>query len=283
MTTQSSQPERPGSRQSSDRVTRTTYPLRFRRLRVARVTPLTPAMVRVTFTGDDLHDFQTLGFDDHLKVIVPPPGSDKPALPEIVDGRPSFPGGARPEMRDYTPRRFDPATRELDIDFVLHGDGPVATWAAQAAPGQTIVTGGPRGSKLVADDFDWYLLVGDETCLPAISRRLEELPAGARAVAVVEVADAAEEQRVETAADVRLLWLHRDGRPAGTTTLLPDAVRALDFPAGEFHAFVGGEAGTVRQVRRHLVEERGLPKEHLNASGYWKLGVRGHDHHEPVD
>lgn len=97
-------------------------------------------------------------------------------------------------MRDYTPRRFDLKTGELDIDFVLHGDGPASTWAAQAQPGQTLHIGGPRGSMVVPDMFDSYLLIGDETALLAIARRLEELSANCRATVVVEVENAAEEQ-----------------------------------------------------------------------------------------
>lgn len=141
-------------------------------------------------------------------------------------------GGERPEVRDYTPRRFDAAARELTIEFVLHGDGPASGWAARAAPGQWIGVGGPRGSRLLPEDYDAYLLAGDETALPAIARRLEEMCPGARAVVLIEVADAAEERYLPTAANASVTWLHRNGVPAGTGGLLRQALSAVILPGG---------------------------------------------------
>jgi NADPH-dependent ferric siderophore reductase len=52
---------------------------------------------------------------------------------------------------------------------------------------------GPRGSLIISDDFDWWLLIGDETALPSIARRVEGLAAGVHAITLVAVAGAAEE------------------------------------------------------------------------------------------
>jgi NADPH-dependent ferric siderophore reductase len=174
-------------------------------------------------------------------------------------------------MRDYTPRYFDPATQTLDIDFVLHGDGPASTWAETVRPGDTLMIGGPRGSLVVPDAFDWYLLAGDETALPAIGRRIEELPSDKPAIAVIEVADAAEEQRFETRSPVEIHWVHRNGLKAGAQNLILAAIEALGFPPGEGYAFVAGEAQMSRALRQHLVA-RGFRDEYVRAPGYWTRG-----------
>jgi NADPH-dependent ferric siderophore reductase len=165
----------------------------------------------------------------------------------------------------------------LAIDFVLHGDGPATSWAAQARPGDFLGVGGPRGSFIVPDDFDWYLLAGDETALPAIGRRLEELPPGARTVVVVEVADAGEEQRFDARSRLDVQWLHRGDAAAseksGSQSLLHDAVAGLSFPPGDGYAWVAAEAATAKALRRHLVDERGLRKDRVKAAAYWKHGA----------
>jgi NADPH-dependent ferric siderophore reductase len=260
------------------------FPLTMRLLTVRRVARLTPRLVRVTLAGDDLAGFASPDPDDHVKVFFPEPGAALPVVPTYEPDGIKLPADGRPLIaRDYTPRRHDAAAGELDLDFVIHGDGPAATWAAQAAPGQTLGVAGPRGSHVVPPAFDWYLLCGDETVLPSIARRLEEFPAGARAIAFVEVADAAEEQALATRADLTLTWLHRDGAAPGTTDLLERAVRALDFPPGDPYVWASGEATSLRPLRRHLLHDRGLRREWCHFSGHWKRGAANHDHHAPLD
>ncbi len=261
-------------------ITRTPVRVRFqaklRRAQVASVEQLTPRMRRITFTGPELDDFTTAGAGDHVKLFFAAPGQSEPTLPTLQNGTPSYPEGAtRPAMRDYTPRRFNPQTRELTIDFVLHGDGPAATWAAHAEPGQTLAIGGPRASTLTPDDYDTYLLAGDETALPAISRHLEELRPGARAIVFLEVADAAEERHLPTAANATVTWLYRDGQQAGTTTLLDRALRDLTLPPGDTYAWIGAELETARRLRRYLAEEEGLSRDQIRAAGYWRMGAVG--------
>jgi len=246
---------------------RVRHPLRLRVLEVAEVRAITPRMVRVALVGPDLEDFTSLAYDDHVKVFFPHPGKPVP-VPVVSENGLAFPEGQRPPARDYTPRRF--SAQALEIDFVLHGDGPASTWAAQARPGQMLAVGGPRGSFVVSNDFDWYLLAGDETALPAIGRRLEELPAGAKAIAVIEVADAAEEQAFALKADARITWLHRNGAEPGTTTLLADAIGALALPPGDGYCFVAAEANAAKAVRSLLVERFGHNPDWVKAAGYWQ-------------
>ncbi|MDF3837793.1 siderophore-interacting protein [Cupriavidus basilensis] len=257
-------------------VQRVRHPLKMRLLQVVRTQAVSPQLLRVTLAGDDLKDFVSASFDDHVKVFFPAPGQDKPALPELGPNGPVFPEGVpKPAARDYTPRRYDPAAGELDIEFVLHGDGPASTWAAQAAPGQHLGVGGPRGSFVIPDGFDWHLLVGDETALPAIGRRLEELPAGVSALVVLAVDNAAAEIPLPSHAEVQVRWQHRDGAPAGTSAgaLLEQALRELTLPRGEGYVWAAGEAAAMRAVRQYLVGERGIEKGRIRAASYWKAGA----------
>ena len=185
-------------------------------------------------------------------------------------------------MRTYSIRRHRPAAREVDVDFVLHGgdghEGPAARWAADARPGDVVGLYGPSVSHLrTPGRHDWTLFAGDETALPAIGAWLESLGPGERAVVVAGVAGPEEEQPLESAADVTVVWRHRDGVPAGQSAALADGVRELDFPDGVPFAWVAGEASAVRTVRRHLVGERGLDRRAVAFAGYWRLRLTQDD------
>lgn len=245
---------------------RVMHEIKRRKLNVLRVVDLTPRMRRITVGGPELAGFISLGSDDHIKLLFPQTEDERNALEglEISAGIKDKP---MPPMRDYTPRRYDLDTQELDIDFVLHGDGPASTWAAQAAPGQHLHIAGPRGSMVVPDIFDSYLLIGDETALPAIARRLEELPANRRALVVVEVENALEEQPLNSAASVEVIWVHRDA----TTEKLLQTVTDLSIPEGDLYAWVATETALSRKVRRVLLDTHGLNEEFVKAAGYWRL------------
>jgi NADPH-dependent ferric siderophore reductase len=241
---------------------RVTHEIKRRRLDVLRVVDITPRMRRITLGGPELAGFVSLGSDDHIKLMFAQNAAEQAALQS-----PTFSikgDGPQPAMRDYTPRRFDLSLGELDIDFVLHGDGPASTWAEQAQVGQHLYIGGPRGSMIVPDIFDSYLLIGDETALPAIARRLEELPAGRRVLAVIEIADAAEQQALQSAAEVEVIWVLR-----GQVDLL-DTVRTLTLPSGALYTFVAMETKLSRQVRRVLLDTHKVDEAFLKAVGYWR-------------
>ncbi|WP_298931989.1 siderophore-interacting protein [uncultured Ramlibacter sp.] len=241
---------------TGSRVQRVRHELKRRELTVLRTETLSPHFISISFGGESLADFISASFDDHVKFIL--------------EGA----SGTAPVMRDYTPRRFDAAARELVIEFALHGDGPAAAWAAQARSGQRVTVGGPRGSFIIPSDYAWHLLAGDETALPAISRRLEELPAGARAIVLARVGDAADRRAFATAADVQLQWLEADQS-------LVDAARALQLPAGEGYAWCAGEAAEMAALRRVLVDEKGHDRHAIRAAAYWKRGASAH--HENLE
>jgi len=227
-----------------------------RTLTVQRAFALTPKMRRIAFVSPELADFVSPAPDDHVKLFVPDPGA---------------PGGVA--ARDYTPRAFD--GRTLTIDFALHEAGPATAWALAARPGDTIGIGGPRGSLMVADDFDFYLLVGDETALPAIGRRLEALRPGVPVATLVVVDGPDEIQTISTRADWRPVWVSRAGRDGDDAALLIAALAAWRRPEGDGYVWIGGEAGAARALKTCMLEERGHPAAWLKAAGYWVRGRPG--------
>ena len=176
-------------------------------------------------------------------------------------------GQPRPTIRTYTVRRFDATAGELDVDFVLHeGHGPAAAWARDARPGAWVGVSEPGGRYVVDSDADFHLVIGDESALPAVATVLDALPAGVPALAYLEVADAAEEQDLPGGAAVH--WVHRGSRPAGAP--LVDAVRAAELPGARGQAWLSGESACVRDLRRHLLDDRKLDRRAVYATGYWR-------------
>lgn len=263
-------------------VERVRHHLKMRMLIVSRVERVAGLMARVTFTGADLQDFVSPSFDDHVKLFFPSDPSQPLVLPSVTPDGIKFPDDApRPQARDYTPRYFDAARQELVIDFVMHGDGPASTWAERAAPGQVLGIGGPRGSFVVRMGFDWHVLIGDETALPAISRRIEELPASAQVIALIEVPEADNEIALDTRARASVRWLHRNGVAAGYSTLLLEAARELKLPEGEGYVWVAAESATAKALREIMVGQHGVDKRRIRAASYWKRGVAAvHESHD---
>lgn len=245
----------------------------LRTLDVLRVKRLTPHMQRIVFGGTELHGFVSAAPDDHVKLFFP--NSVGEIVPPVLGPNgPTYPPGREySPMRDYTPRHYDKELGELTIDFVLHGDGPAASWAAQAAPSQRIGAGGPRGSNIIADDFDAYVLVGDETALPAIARRLEEMPSGVRVEVLAEIPQEEDRQPLHSRAHVNVRWLERNGMDADQSDLLEQALRESPTPAGDTFYWIATESRRARNMRLWLSEQRGVPKDWMKAKGYWKAGA----------
>ncbi len=239
---------------SGRRVQRVRHELVRRVLQVRRVQSLGPGFAAITFGGDALAGFVSLSFDDHVKLFFDD-------------------GSAEPPRRDYTPRRYDPVAGELTIEFALHGPGPAADWARQAQPGQSLTIGGPRGSMIVPTDYDWHLLAADASALPALHRRLEELPASTRAIAVVQLDDAADRRDLQSAAALELHWAG-----PGPDALLR-ALQALPLPAGEGYVWCAGEADEMARVRELMLARH--PREAMRVAAYWKRGAS--DYHERLE
>ncbi len=231
---------------------------------------LTPGLVRVLFSGDELRSIPPLECTDHyIKFFFPPAGAaySWPFVPSEL--RDSLPREQWPVTRTYTIRSFDRRSNVMTVDFVVHGDeGLAGPWAALVEPGARIGFRGP-GGKFVPDvGVDSHLLVGDEAAVPAIAATLEALPRDAVAEVFVEVDG--DEYRIELPTTTRttVTWVYRDGRSHGVT--LADAVRSAPHPSGTVQAFVHGNAHMVKDLRRYLFVEQGMDKERVSISGYWR-------------
>ena len=247
---------------------RRRFPARTGIATLVRRTALTPRMIRVTLACDGFGADWPIEQPGEIITLLFPAAGEEVVLP--LQGWTFPPGAPEQEWRNYTVRRHDPEAREIDVDVVLHEPrGPACAGAAAAPLGAPVGYAGPRVDFAPRDDADWLLLCGDETALPAIAAILETAPPRAQVLAVVEVADPDEEHELALpdGADVR--WVHRDGAPAATSSHLADALRSLELPDGPGQAWGAAESRIARDVRDVLRGERGMPRKHVKATGYW--------------
>ncbi|MFE9957399.1 siderophore-interacting protein [Micromonospora sp. NPDC005299] len=261
---------------------------RFYAARVVATRAVGDCLVRVIFGGDDLGEFAGGGRDQSVSVFLPHPGQDAPVVP-VEAGEDWYAAwraldpGVRAVMRSYTIRAQRPELGELDIDFVRHGDtGPATRWAGRARPGDRVLLLGPALPDERTVRFqpptgaDAVLLVADETALPAVGGILDWLPAGTPVRAFVEVPTAGDIRALPCAARAEVTWLVRGATTPGSS-LLADTLRGARLPGAAPYAWIAGEAGMVRAVRRHLVGERGLDRRRVTFAGYWRRGASEED------
>lgn len=261
-------------------------PFRFFALQVVRTRRLGPSLVRVTLAGEDLRYFLSDGRDQSLSLFLPHPGQEKPAVPyELGDGWwqawRELPDGVRAVMRSYTLRALRRDPDEIDIDFVLHTPaGPASRWAARASSGDRVVLLGPALADNRAirfrppNDTELTLIWGDETAVPAVSAILESLPPGTRARVWLEVHDPGDIQDLPTEADAEITWLVGDASGTEGSPMALDALRGTQLPdAQRTYAWIAGESAMVKQLRRHLVGERGIDRRRVTFVGYWRRGM----------
>lgn len=242
------------------------------RTTVVRNQRLSPHLARITVTGEQFHRYRWVGPAAHFKLTIPNPGSVDVDIPEPdADGNVTF-GNAPRIMRTYTARHFDPATRTLDIDIVLHGEGPVAAWAAQVEPGGRLAVSVPRSAGFVQnDDAEWLLIAGDASALPALATIADVVTKPTTVmVEVDEVADQLDLGRP----------VHWVTRPAAALACA-ELERALaDFvpPSGRGQVWVAAEAGAIRPIRSELLTR--FEREQVTTRGYWRAGAQNHPDHD---
>lgn len=234
------------------RIERVRYELIKRKVTVSKVERPGDGFARISFTGEDLASFQSQSFDDHIKFIF------SQAQGETI-------------LRDYTPSHWDAAQGLLVLEFALHGDGAAARWAEHAAVGMNAMIGGPKGSMIIPLQQDWHLLLGDDSALPAIRRRLAELPASAHADVLLLRPASLAAWTVPRQSEWQL-------QQVSDQTALLAALRNWQVPAGNGFAWCAGEGGLMRQVRSILLEEKSLPREGVRVAAYWRQGEA--DFHE---
>ena len=234
-----------------------------RGLEVVSAVALSPGFLRVTFGGEELSGFTSVGPADHVKLLF---------------------GGGEPGLRrDYTPRSFSAAADgfpgELVIDFFLHGDGIASQWAASAAPGSRLSVGGPRGSRMPPTGARRVILGADESALPALARWIEMLDEDIEILGYVELDDASDAAYLEPSHVHRagVVWLGK------ADNALERAIHALGPIDADTFVWLAGEASGLLPIRRYLRRELALPPNQMKIDGYWKRGEAGRDHHAPID
>ncbi len=239
----------------------------FRLLQVVHTRDITPRMRRVTLAGKDLGRFATSGL--HVRMLFPPSPDGKLAEPQqTADGRLVWPKDQPdPVYRVYTVRHVDAAGEHLDIDMLLHPEdsGPGSDWASQARPGVQVGILGPRGTGLPPAPA--YVLLGDETALPAIARLLSTAPAGVRVTVLAEVADAAERLPLTSPATLTQQWLFRGG-PGLAASL---AAQPELLCGGKAFVWAGCERRAADAIRT-LLRSRSHPAAAFRVSAYWQQG-----------
>jgi NADPH-dependent ferric siderophore reductase len=251
---------------------------------VVRSERLTPHMIRVVFGGSGFDTFEPKDFtDSYVKFVIVPDGVDVTSLasPLTLERFQELPADQQPTVRTYTVRSYDAVSREITVDFVVHGDsGVAAPWAASLTPGDAAYLMGPNGAYSPNPEADWHLLVGDEAGLPALSTALEALPPNAIGRAFIEVAGPDDEIELTAPGGVEISWIHRGGRAdlvpdtrAGDNAPVIAAVRAAGWLPGQVQVFIHGEAQTVmHNLRSYVRKERGIDAKWTSISGYWRRG-----------
>lgn len=247
-----------------------TFPIATGIAEITAVRSITPHMRRITFGGPHVAALPIEDPGEFISFIWPAEGREDIVLP--AEGWTYPPGTPEQHARNYTVRSWNASAGTVDVDFVLHGDhGKASRWAAAATVGQRLGFGGPRKHWTEFDDgAAWSLLLADETGLPALAAITETLPAWHRAIALVEVADRHERQTLGSEARLDVRWIHRDGAAAGESGALLRALRQVALPDGRGRAWGAGESRTMRVLREHLRDERGLERRALHLLGYWK-------------
>jgi len=227
----------------------------------------TPRMRQVTIAGSELVGLEPPEPAASVRLLLPHHG--ELVLPEWNGNEFLHDDGSRPHLRTLTPLRIDTERGEVDLDIVLHGSGPLATWATDVVPGAPVAISGTGRGYEIDPDAPAFVLAGDESALPAITTILLALPDGATGQVHVELGAAEGEQELVAPAGVSVDWhVLPDGAAPGDA--LVGAVAATRVPDGA-RVWGAGEAAAVQRIRRQLFEELGIERARCSVRGYWKL------------
>lgn len=290
-------------------LTRHPFPPRLRHVRLAARTELVPrtadgaGFVRLRLRADGpLDGFTSPGAGDHLRVFVPEPSSvDAVALDEA--GHPTSPS------RTETIVAFDAEAGWVDLDILLHGGGTgagagvgagpgpghvaghaaeatlgdqglIGPWAASAPIGSPAVLGDPKGSVVLTGTPAAFVLVADDSAIPALRRYLRMLAASPRGLVILETAFDPASLDLDLGPNVELRVHAPDpARPSAALVAEVAALAAEPPPAGpdplapdlgpDVFVFACGEQSLLAPTRA-LLAAWGLDVERAVAKGYWK-------------
>jgi NADPH-dependent ferric siderophore reductase len=249
-------------------------PPRFRRVVVRRIERLSPRLVRIGFGGPDLEGLVVEQPAASVRLLLSSSRERRElVLPSWNGNEFLMPDGRRPAIRTFTPWRVDSEALELDVEIVIHDRGVASEWAEAAEPGWLAAVSGPGRGYAIDHDAPAFLLAGDETAIAAISQLLEALPAKTPVRVYIEVADPRARLGLHQHPRAMVEWFDLPPGASPGDALLT-ALRGTDLASGD-RVWVAGEAAAVQRIRRHLFEDRGLPRAHASIRGYWKHGRTG--------
>ena len=234
---------------------------------------VTPRLVRVTVAGPELDGLLVEQPAASVRLLLPSPGATELVLPAWNGNEFLLPDGNRPAIRTLTPLRLDADANRLDLEIVVHDGGAASAWALAAGQGDEAAISGPGRGYPIDPDAGGFLLGGDESAIPAIGQLLEALPRDKPVQVLIEVAHPDARLELPDHPGARVQWLDLpDGAPPGDA--LAAAVTEADLSSG-VRVWAAGEAAAVQRIRRHLLEERNLPRSETWIRGYWKHGRDG--------
>ncbi len=238
--------------------------------RVTEIRAISPAMQRIVFSVPGLQAFRDA---PNVKLLFAQgTGLNLPARDD--NGKMVWPD-PRPVVRTYSARHYDAGASRLEVDFLLHAHGGIASaWAAEARPGDQIGLAATGGRAVLVAPR--YLVVADHCALPAAARVLEELPPDARGTAYLQVGDLGEVIALNHPPNLSLRWLC-ESQP------LASHVMGDWRPEPQDVAWIGAESSDVRHLRQWLSKEHATPAARLIAVGYWRRGMTEDSYHQAFD
>lgn len=240
------------------------YPSPYLRYKVASARQITPTMMSVKCIPAGGQRVQSQGLvGEYMRVLVARDGSTL-AEPTLKGNKPVW-DKPSPTSRKYTIRKFWPESGAIELGVVIHSKGPGTTWAQQVQPGDPVHLLGPRSGYDISDNYDYYLLVGDETGLPGMARWIESMPTTARGHAFIEVPSMESQQNISTPEYFEITWVVRKNENS-----LYKAVTGAARPDGNVFMWLAGESRSIHPLRLWVRKELNLGKGHVHSKGYWK-------------
>jgi NADPH-dependent ferric siderophore reductase len=224
-------------------------------------------MTRVVLGGDDLEGFSIEHPAASVRLLLPTAGTLE--MPQWDGNEFLLQDGTRPIIRTFTPRRFDASKLELQLDVVVHDSGIASAWAVTAQPGEYVAVSGPGRGYDIDPDAATFLLVGDETAIPAICQLLEHLPS---VPILVHISVSHPHAKVDLHREVDVTW-HVASDNCASEEAQFEAIREIDLDP-QTRIWAAGEAAAMQRIRNHLFRDIGFPRSQATVRGYWKRVVR---------
>jgi NADPH-dependent ferric siderophore reductase len=245
--------------------------------RVCNIKDITSHLRRISVQQQLLKEIGSLAPGAHFKVLIPAIKGEQAILPDLSSGRPYWADqNNKPVIRTYTVRNLDRVNGILDVEFVLHGDiGSASAWAAEASINDHLGLGIKKPAKM-HQWADWYLFAGDETATPAIAALLESLPPETKGMAFLEADSPSEIFTINTKSTVEVHWLTREGKLPEHSGKLVNAIKDVVVPDAAHYskyAWIAGEHGIVKAMKKYISEQLGFDREELHTTVYWTAGL----------